>query len=798
MLIILSLVVGKAHYLLAQSQCKGTIQDDHGKPVEFATVMLTNAQDSTQFIGTASDANGKFEFTHVPYPAFFITASVVGYTNVSSMVIQAGLNDTVNLVMVQSTETIQEFTLESKINKIEIEPGKITMNIENSSLSAGNTALDLLRRIPGVFVDNDGNISVKGKSGVNVYVDGRPTYMSGTPLKNFLKTLYASNISKIEVITQPDAKYDAEGNAGIINIVLRKKMALGFNATFDAFYGQGFYASAGGSFSFNYGKGKWNIYGSYAFNHNKGYSWTVPTRQIDSAIYHRNYWGTPVLNSHTFKLNMDYSINKKWNVGVGVNGEVSHNEWLGSSTSIFRHAGNNQADSVQIIADLTQWYDYNISFNLYTECKLDTLGQKLTINADAGTYHERTRGSYGYQYLDAYGAPMRLVPDLTYTLQPNLYLISGKVDYVNPHVFKKFKLEAGIKSSYVTNEANVIYQTLDAGNNPILVPQMSNHYLYQENINAIYISMRRAFKIVTIKAGLRGEHSNIIGTQLTTGQQNRQNYFSFFPTAGITVAPNTNHSLTFMFSRRINRPEYNELNPFIFLVDNYSSFQGNPSLRPQFSYNFEFNYSMFQVFTFNTSYSLITNNLINTFRFDSVYNQRLVFSKANVGEAHNFTIGGTFMMPVTKWWYIMATGNAVYKAFADSSLNLNRGGWLGMFNGYFEFTLPKKFTIELSGYFVTQQIAGQQLVEPLGDVSAGISKKLLNDQLTLKFNVSDIFRTTRYRVVTSLPTGDTYTSSIWWDSRIFNFSASFTFGRAIRDIKEKEKDDLYKRVGGGR
>jgi iron complex outermembrane receptor protein len=784
--------------IMGQNHCKGIIKDSNGKNQEFVAVMLTNAQDSSQFIGTASDVNGKFEFNNIPYSSFFITATAVGYTNTSSGIIEAGMQDTLSLVMVQTTETIQEFTLESKVNKIEIEPGKITLNVENSSLTTGNTALDLLRRIPGVFVDNDGNISVKGKMGVNVYIDGRPTYMSGTQLKNFLKTLYATNIAKIEVITQPDAKYDAEGNAGIINIVLRKKIALGFNGTFDAWYGQGFYASGGGSFNFNYGKGKWNVYGSYAFNHSQGYSLSTPTRQIDSAIYNRNYWGVPILNSHTIKLNIDYEINKKWNFGIGINGGVSHNEWLGSSKSTFQQTNSSLVDSVQVVSDLTQWYDYNVSLNIYTDWKIDSLGQKLTINADGGTFQERTHGRYGYQFLDAYGAPLRLAPDLTYTLEPNLYLVSGKVDYINPHVFKKFKLEAGIKSSYVTNEANVIYKTLDGSNNEINIPQMSNHYLYQENINAVYISLKRTFKTVTLKAGLRGEHTNITGTQLNTGEVNRQNYVSFFPTAGLSVNPNANHSFTFMFSRRINRPEYNELNPFIFLLDNYTSFQGNPSLRPQFSYNFELNYTMFQVFTFNTSYSLITNNLINTFRFDSVYTQRLVFSKSNVGETHNFTAGGTFMMPVTSWWYVLLSGNAIYNSIVDPTLNINRAGWCGMFSGYFEFTLPKKFTLELSGYFVTQQPAGQQLIQPMGDMSAGISKKLFKDQLTLKFNVSDIFRTTRYRVVTSLPTGDAFGTTIWWDSRIFNFSASFTFGRAIKDIQEKEKDDLYKRVGGGR
>jgi outer membrane receptor protein involved in Fe transport len=783
--------------LLAQGHCKGIIQDAQGKPLEFVAVMLTNSADSTQFIGTATDADGKFEFSHITYPAYFISASVIGYNTGKSNLIQTGMQDTLTIRLTQSTQTINEFTFETTVHKIEIEPGKIIMNVENSSLSTGNTALDLLRRIPGVFVDNDGNISIKGKRDVNVFVDGRPTYLSGSQLKNFLKTLNASNISKIEVLTQPDAKYDAEGNAGIINIILKKKMALGFNGTFEAWYGQGFYPKGGGSFNFNYGKGKWNIYGNYSYTHTHGYAWLVLNRELGGSSYTQAYWGTPIENDHSIKFNMDYEINKKWSIGLGINGGTSHSDWLGNTKSTFQNLTTAITDSLIIVTDKTHWNIYNLSLNLNAQWKIDSLGQKLTINADGGTYQEKTHGQYKYQYLDGNLNPIRIAPDRKYNMNPNLYLVSGKIDYENPH-FLKFKLEAGIKSSYVTNDANVQYRTWDATNQEINIPQMSNHFLYQENINAIYLSLKRTFKKITISAGLRGEHTNVTGTQLITGQVNRQNYFSLFPNAGFSYNPNDNHSVSFMFSRRIDRPEYNELNPFIFLTDNYNGFQGNPYLRPQFSYNLDLNYTLFQVFTLNASYSLITNNITDVYRFDSLNTQRLVFSKSNIGQTHVFTAGGTFMMPVTKWWYVLLNGNAIYNSVVDSTLNINRSGWYGMFSGYFEFTLPKKFTIELNGYFMTQQPAGQQLVQPFGDFSAGISKKLFKDQLTLKFNVSDIFRTTKYRTNTTMQTGTNFNWFYWWDSRVFTFSASFTFGRAIKEAREREKDALFDRVGGGR
>lgn len=777
---------------------QGIVRTTKGVPVEFASIMLVNHADSNQFVGTSADVSGRFEFHKINFNEFYIVASSIGFQNKKMGPFGKSQKDSIVVVLEESTATINEFTIQSNINKIEIEPGKIVMNVENSTLSTGNTALDLLRRIPGVFVDNDGNISVKGKNDVMVYVDGKPTYLSGSLLKNFLKTLSASNISKIEVITQPGANYDAEGNAGIIDIKLKRKMALGFNGTVEAWYGQGFYPKGGGSFNFNYGKGKWNISGSYSFSHWHGYIQPLLTRQIDSSMYSQDYWGTPIENSHAVKFNLDYEINKKWSIGTGITFNAGHNQWVGSTKSIFRDLTNTLVDSLQLVADDTRWINFNGTLNLNTQWKIDSTGQKLSINADGGLYAERTRGNYQYQFLDPLGNTLRTSPDRNYTMDPNLYLVSGKIDYENPHIAKGLELMAGIKSSYVTNEANVRYTTFDSGNNEINIPEMSNHFIYDENINAVYLSLKYKIKKWNFNAGLRGEHTNTTGRQLTTGQINRQNYFSLFPSAGIGFNPNDNHSLSITYSRRIDRPEYNELNPFIYMLDNYSSYQGNPNLLPQFSNNFEFSYTLYQIFTLSASYSLINNNITDVFRFDSLNSQRLVYTNTNIGETHTFNAGGSLMMPIGKWCYMMLTGNAIYNSVVDSSLNINREGWYGMFNGYFEFYLPAKFTIELNGYVMTQQPNGQQITLPFGEVSAGISKKLFKDQLTLKFNVSDIFRTTQFRSITTTQFGDEFNSTFWWDSRVFTFSASFSFGRAIKESRNKDKDAIFDRVGGGR
>lgn len=785
-------------YLHAQHSCHGVVTDQDGTPLEFVAVMLTNVADSNQFIGTATDAQGKFEFTQITYPNYFIKATVVGYTDASSGVLNLNYKDTIKIIMTQATNTLNEFTLENKTNKIEFEPGKVIMNLENSTLTAGNNALDMLRRMPGVFVDNDGNISIKGKSGVNVYIDGRPTYLSGSQLKNLLKTIMANNISKIEVISQPDAKYDAEGNAGIINITLIKKMTLGFNGNLEGWYIQGIYPKGGGSFNFNYGKGKWNISGAYTYTHWHGIIQPGGNRIIDSTRYDQIYKGQPIENSHNVKFTVDYDINKKWVIGTAINFNAGHSNWKGANYSTFTNLSTGVIDSTQIVADSTGWTNYNVSVNLNTQWKIDSLGQKLSINADGGTYLEYVRGNYRFNYYDQYGAIMRVEPMRNYNQAPALYFVSGKIDYENPHLFKKLKFEAGIKSSYVTNEANVQYRTFDTGNNEIPIPSMSNHFLYEENINAAYISLKYNVKKWSFSAGLRGEHTNTTGTQFTTGQVNRQNYFSLFPSAGIAWNPSDNHSINIMYSRRIDRPGYNDLNPFIYTMDNFSSFQGNPNLLPQFSNNIELSYTMFQVLTLTTSYAQINNNLTDVFRIDSLNAQRLIFTKTNLGEVHNFTAGGTFMMPIGKWCYFMLNGSAIYNSVVDANLNINRQGWYGMFSAYVEFTLPAKFSIELNGYAMTQQVVGQSITQPMGEVGIGVSKKLFKDQLTLKLGATDLFLTTPFRSVITTEDGREVNSVFRWDSQRLTFSASFKFGRAIKQAREKEKEELLDRLGGGR
>ncbi len=782
----------------SQHTCHGVVTDTEGKPLEFVAILLTNVADSNQYVGTATDANGRFEFTHVAYPSYFVKATVVGYIDTSSAVINTDHKDTIRIVMTQSTKTLNEFTLDVKTNKIEFEPGKVIMILENSTLTAGNNALDMLRRMPGVFVDNDGNISIKGKSGVNVYIDGRPTYLSGTLLKNFLKTLVATNISKIEVITQPGANYDAEGNAGIINITLIKKIALGFNGNLEGWYIQGIYPKGGGSFSFNYGKGKWNIFGSYSFTHWHGIIQPSSERILDSTGYAQIYKGQPIENSHNVKFNIDYDISKKWILGTGITFNAGHANWKGRTRSTFTNLTSGTVDSTQAVLDSTAWTNYSVTFNLNTQWKIDSLGQKFSINADGGTYLEFVKGNYQYYFYDQWGQEFRSSPDMNYQQAPALYLVSGKLDYENPHVFKKLKLETGIKSSYVTNEANVQYRTWDTGNNEIPIPSMSNHFIYEENINAIYLSLKYNVKKWSFSAGLRGEHTNTTGRQVTTGQVNRQNYFSLFPSAGIAWNPSDNHSINFMYSRRIDRPEYNELNPFIYTMDNYSSYQGNPNLLPMFSNNIELNYTMFQAFTITTSYTQINNNLTDIFRIDSLNSQRLIYTNTNLGETHNYTAGGTWMMPIGKWCYFMLNGSAIYNSVVDTNLNINRQGWYGMFSAYVEFTLPAKFTIELNGYAMTQQPYGQSVTQPMGEVGIGVSKKFFKEQLTLKIGATDLFLTTPFRSTTTTEDGQTVNSTFRWDSRRLTFSASFKFGRRIKEDNQKDKDALFDRVGGGR
>lgn len=780
----------------AQNAIRGcVILEDH-TPVEFASVMLYNQQDTTHFVGTVTDAEGRFEFTSVSYNAAFIRISMMGYVTERSQNIQSPYVNEITIVMHPSMKDIDEISIVAFKPKLEIEAGKTTLNVENTTLGAGVNALELMRRIPGVFVDNDGNISIKGKSGVNVYIDDKPTYMTGRELKNLLSSINASNVAKIEVLTQPGVAYDAEGNAGILNIRLKKKMSLGFNATIEGLYGQGFYPKAGMNFTFNYGKGKWHVFGTYAYNFHKGRMETSMARTIGNAAYERVYFGISRDHSHLTKVGFDYDINSKISIGAFLNVNMTYNDWEGGGRAIFANHLTGNTDSINTTSDYTPWHSYNFQLNLNTQWRIDSAGQKLSVQIDGGTYIEYTKGNVWFKYFNQWGDTTRQSHYSWYTQTPLLYLISGKADYVNPKLLG-FYFEAGIKSSFVTNDSPVEYRTYDSLQNEVIIPGQTNHFLYQENINALYFSLKRNFKKWGFQLGLRGEHSNITGTQLLTGDKNRQQYFSLFPTVGISVNPHPKHALSLLYARRIDRPSYDQLNPFIYVLDNFSTYQGNPNLLPAFSDNLEFNYTLYEALTITSSYSHITNAATEIFIEDPNQTDKLIFTPGNIKSAQNFSTGLTFAMPIGKWLFMMIGGTGVYNYFNDSTLHIQNSGWYGMFNGYFEFYLPMKFTIELNGYVLTSMPSGQQYTRPMGEVSIGASKSFCQERLILKCSLSDVFLTTPFRAEGYAPSGESFISTFKWDSRVARVSLSYKIGQSDKKFQEKT-DAIFDRVGGGR
>ncbi|MBE2246427.1 MAG: TonB-dependent receptor [Candidatus Competibacteraceae bacterium] len=780
----------------AQHAVRGEVILQDGSPVEFASIVLYNLQDTSRFIGTVTSADGKFEFLSVPFKSAFVRVSMIGYTTSQSPNFVLPHSEMVTVIMQPSMQDIQEFSIVDFKPKLEIEAGKTTLNLENSTIGAGVNALELIRRIPGVFVDSEGNISIKGKSGVNVYIDDKPTYMNGRELKNLLTSINASNIEKIEVLTQPGVAFDAEGNAGILNIRLKKKMNLGFNATLEGLFGQGFYPKAGTTFTFNYGKGKWHLFGTYAYNFNKGRMETSMARTIGNAAYERVYIGVSRDHSHMAKLGFDYDINSKITIGAFVNANLTHNDWKGGGTAVFSNPVAQITDSLNTTSDYTPWHSYNFQFNLNTRWKIDSAGQKLSAQIDGGTYLEYTYGNVWFNYFNTWGDTIRPSQHRWFSQTPAIYLISGKADYVHPKLLG-FHFEAGIKTSFVTNDAPVEYRTRDSLLNEVIIAGQTNHFLYQENINAIYFSFKRNFKKWGFNFGLRGEHSNITGTQLLSGQKNKQHYFNIFPTAGININPHSKHSISLLYTRRIDRPSYDELNPFIYVLDNFSTYQGNPNLLPAFSDNLEFNYTLFEALTLTSSYSYISNSASEVFIEDPNQPNKLIFTSGNIKSVQNFSSGLTFAMPVGKWLFMMVGGMGVYNYFNDTILNISSNGWFGMFNGYFEFYLPLNFSIELSGYALTGMPAGQQMTRPMGEVNLGASKTFFNDQLTLKCSLSDVFFTTPFRADGNAPSGETFYSTFMWDSRVFRFSLSYKIGKGNKQYENKT-DAIFERVGGGR
>ncbi|MFY7708703.1 MAG: TonB-dependent receptor domain-containing protein [Flavobacteriales bacterium] len=799
MKVLLSSLLGLfSFFASAQSAITGLVVDDQKLPLEFVNVILQNASDSAMVKAAVTGSDGTFTIESIPSGDYFILFRQVGFPDAATAVFnykEGQRFEVPELVMSTKGQDLKAVEVVYVKPLVEIKADKTIFNVEGTTNAAGLNALEVLRKAPGVTVDNNENIMVKGRGGIVIYIDGKLTPLDGDALKDMLKNMQSSNIESIEIITNPSAKFDAAGNAGIINIKLKKNKNLGTNGTLSLGYGVQKYGKYNTNLTLNRRTEKWNLYGMYGNNWGKNWSFQDFYRAQNGIQFDQSTTNVSDGLGHNFKTGADYFVNPKHTVGVMLTGNLGENIWSGNTrTDITDPSGQ---DRVLIAQSLNDGRRDNINANLNYHFK-DTLGHDLVVDFDYGYFDHWT---------DSYQPNTYYNPAESFILYENNFknntatlikLGTVKADYEQP--FLKGKLGAGFKLSLVETDNDLDFFNVINGVD-FVDSTRTNTFEYKENINAGYINYNRQIKKLSIQLGLRAEHTVSQGELIVTTTQAYENidrnYINFFPSAALTYEVNGKNTLNLTYSRRIDRPSYQDLNPFEYRIDELSYRKGNVSLRPQLTHSMELTHTF--MYMVNSSIGYGRTQDFFTEITDTTEVERSFISPQNLGFQEYFSFNLGTPIPIAKWWngYLNANFTHLYNRAnfsEDRTIDLRANSY--SFYMQHSFTLSKAVGFEVSGWYSGPGIWGGTFVnDPMWSLDLGMKYVFMNERATLRMTYGDIFWASRWRGVSDFA-GLYMDASGGWESRIFRVNLSFNLGNTQMKGRDRKTgiDDLKNRV----
>jgi hypothetical protein len=581
-------------------------------------------------------------------------------------------------------------------------------------------------------------------------------------------------ISKVELIANPPGNYDAEGTAGMINIILKRNRLQGYNGTANINASYGKYGKAYGGANVNYNNGKFSSYARINSGYYDSYNKLTLSRQIGNEVFDQyNFWH-PKTTATSYTLGTDFYASKRSTFGIMLKGYNSPSDAEVSSLSSNFNAAGQQTGSVTG-TNPQKTYNETYNANLNYSLAIDTLGQKLSFDADYVYSNSSADQDYTNTFLNAGGAVIGN-PIMLRSSSPVSYDIKAiKADYILP-LANKWQAEAGLKSSWVNTRSNVVFDSLGT-NGYINDANRSNNFKYDEHINAAYITLSRPFgKQWEVKASLRTEQTISTANSLTRNETVKRNYWQLFPSAFVTYKINDNNQLNASFSRRISRPGYSSLNSAIRYTDPYTAMQGNPYLQPSISQSYVFNYTYKSFQVLSLSY-LKVNDAVSTVIFQNDQNKTSVSRPDNLGTTSTLSATSAGSFNVAKWWNVNAEVDASYNRVntlvQNQPYNSSRFSWSGNLDQ--NFFMPGNIKATLTAQYYSPSISGLARTLSGSQIDAGISKTSSNKRITLSFKVRDIFFGNRFRSIQQYNNVNTRWNNEW-ESRRFTLGATFNFG----------------------
>jgi iron complex outermembrane receptor protein len=790
----------------------GKVSATNQTALSAATITLLKAKDSSVVKVSVSDQDGRYSFDNPLQGRYLVVVSAVGYEKQYSSPFTVSvppdsiIKELTAIVLSPRSNNLKTVTVSARKPLVEQKIDRMVVNVDAFISNTGANALEALEKSPGVQVDKDGNISLKGKQNVVVLIDGRPAYLSGADLANMLKGMQASQLEQIEIMTNPPAKYDASGNAGIINIKTKKNKVKGFNGNISAGAGQGVYFKTNESISLNYRDGKVNLFSSYSFNRNNNFQeLTIFRRYKDdneetTAIFEQVAFMKRRNMSNNLKMGMDYFLTNKTTLGIVLSGFYNPESSINSNTSYLENP-NYAVDSIATASSNIKGTWKNASVNLNMRHQFDSTGRELTADVDYIVYDNTNNQhfintTFEPNWIKRYEEQLRGVLPVTV----NIY--SAKMDYTHP-LKKNGRIEAGWKSSYVetVNKADYYQYYNDEWMTDY---EKTNHFDYNENINAAYVSLNKQItKKWGLQTGLRYENTSYKGHQYGNPQKGdstfKRSYNSWFPTVYISYGADKNNQFGLSYGRRIDRPGYQSLNPFMFFIDKYTYEAGNPYLRPQYSNNVELTHIYKGWLTTTLNYSR-TKDLFNETFDQSGY--ATIVRRGNIGRRENAGIAVNAQIPVAKWLTSMLYTNYNYTRYSGKLYGEDLKVEAGMLqlNLNNQMNFKKGWGAELSGWYRSKGVEGQILLQPMGQMAAGVSKQVLKGKGTVKLNVRDILYTQKpHGNINFKQTEARFENRR--DTRVANVTFTYRFGKPIKSTNGQRKkggaSDEQNRVNTG-
>jgi iron complex outermembrane recepter protein len=780
----------------------GTVTDGK-KALASVTVSLLLANDSSLVKADASNAAGEFEIPVVKSGDYLLSYTAVGFEKKYSAIYTITEGQSVTAATEALTVVaakLQGVTVSSKKPMIEVKADKTVFNVEASINATGSNALELLQKSPGIQVDNNDNISMKGKTGVRVYVDGKMMQLDTKDLAAYLKSINSNDIEAIEMISNPSAKYDASGNAGIVNIRLKKNKKFGTNGSINTGFVQGVTPKGNGSLNLNYRDKKINLFGNaggnIGINQNKLYLYRI---QKDT-LYDQNTVMRSDDKSINVKAGADFFVNNKNTIGVLATTNFSNTNWGSDGvTNIYYNPTGTFVKKLQAV-NTVPGKRTNTNFNVNYRYA-DTSGTEVNFDADYGFFRGTGRSYQPNNYFNSSNNFLYSVINRNYT-PTDIDIYTAKLDAEQK--LGKGKLGYGAKTSFVTTKNTFDFFNEVAGV-PVKQLDRSNSFTYKENVNAAYVNYQQQLNQKwSIQTGLRMEQTSSDG-KLTradgveqTDNRVKRNYVNLFPSAAVTWNINQKHSLNLTYSRRIDRPTYQDLNPFENKLDELTYEKGNAFLRPQYTDNVELTHTFMGFINTTAGYSYVKDYA--TQATDTTGNATFVQQK-NLAcqQILSFNIGAP--TPIKKWWngYVNLWYNyQMFNGFiGENKIKQN----VPTYGAYLQqsFTLGKDYSTEISGWFNGPSVwGGTWKTKPQGGVDVGVQKQVLKKQATIKISATDIFFTSPWSATNDF--GGLYIRGGGnWESRTFRLTFSWRFGsNQIKNSRDRKTglESEAKRIKG--